>query len=376
MRKKAQYTTSRPGMSVVLLVVIAMTLAACGGDTSTSTEPEETTTSAQAGEITTTSAQAEESTTTAQAELEPLTIQFTWLPSPGFAPVFLAQERGYFEEEGLDVTISVGGGAVGAPTQLATGAADIAVGGVDDVPNANSEGIPLVSLAVIERYSPCSIIVRADSDVTEPADLEGQTITSKSFDVCGALLPAYLQAVGVDPASVTVNQVDPQAQIPLFVSGETDLGSGFTRDEAVEIELSGVDVRLFPYIDAGVFFPSTGIFTTTDILEEKPDLMRGAVRAILRGYADAVREPEASIAAAAALYPEQYENMEANIGDAELYAENIRTHVPEEGLGFQRAEDWQTAVDLLVQYMGLENPKPAEEYFTNDFLPEEGISLD
>lgn len=383
--------STRSHLYLALLVVVLL-LASCGGGDAAeesaaggnATEP-----TGQPGEQDTggeeptaeeteaaTDAPTEQETEAADGPADPITIQFSWLPTPGFAPVFLAEERGYFAEENLDVTISPGGGAVSAEQVLATGDADIAVGSVDNVPNARAEGIPLVSLAVIERYNTSGIIVREDSDIREPQDLAGRTITVKNFDVTGDLLPAYLQAVGVDPGSVTVNAVDPATQEPLFQAGRIEVATGFLRDEGSRIEIGGgIPIRTFSYYDAGIRFPSTGIFATEQGLEEKPDLIRRAVRAILRGYAAGAEDPKAAVEAAQAAYPEQYENMEVAQSDAELFAANVREHLPEEGLGYQREEDWADAIELLVEYLGLEDPEPTSAYFTNDFLPEEPVPV-
>lgn len=356
-----------PGRSrwAVSLAILAATLllAACGGDNGAGNGSETASDGATQPE--------------AERQREKLSIQFTWLPNPGFAPVLLAEERGYFEDEALDVTITPGGGGVSAPQLIVSGKADIAVGAVDDVPASRAEGIPLVSLAVMERYSPSALIVREDSPIKDPKDFAGKTITTKHFDASGVLLPAYLEAVGVDPASVTVNTVDASTQSSLFAAGQIDIATGFTRDEAVSIEIGrGVPIRVFPYIDAGIRFPSTGIFTTQDVLDAEPDLIRRAVRAILRGYADGVEDPEAAVAAAKARFPEQYENVEVAEAHAHKFAENIRNHLPEEGLGYQRESDWEEGLNLLVKYFGLEEPERASAYFTNDFLPEEPLLTD
>jgi NitT/TauT family transport system substrate-binding protein len=334
------------------LALTALLLAACGGSGDSGDQ--------DAGE------------SGSSGNLIPVTVQFTWLPNPGFAPVLLAKERGYFEDEGLDVTINAGGGSISAPQLLVSGKADIAVGAVDDVPAGIGEGLPLVSLAVMERYSTSAVIVAADSPIMEPADLAGKEITTAQFDASGNLLPAFLSAVGVDPDSVKVNTVDAQAKVALLTAGKVEAITGFTRDEAVSLEI-GADfpVRTFSFAEAGVRFPSTGIFTTRDIIDEKPQVIGKLVRALLRGYADGVNEPEAAVAAAAKAYPDQYGDMEVAEEHARRFATQIKDFLPEEGLGYQSEEDWEATQDLLVKYFGLTEERPVSEYYTNEFLPEE-----
>jgi NitT/TauT family transport system substrate-binding protein len=357
-RVKTLFGTSRLPLLPAVLLCLALILAACGGDNKDPAKAD------QEGEADT------------DRELTPLNIQLDWLPTPSYAPAFLADAKGYFEEEGLDVTITPGGGQVPPVELLASGEADIVLGTLDRVPRAVSEGIPLVAVAVLERLTTASVMTPSDSGIDSPKDLEGRSIASCAADVAAVLLKPYLLAAGVDPEKVEMNNVDCAAKVSLLVAGKADAITGFSRNEQSRLEVGhDIETTVFPYVDVGLRLLSTGIFTTQQMVDEEPDVMTGAVRALLRGYADALADPEASVRAAEALYPEYYADVDVDIAHAKLFAEFVSDQVVER-LGFQRDEDWANTIDLLEKYSGLENPLSPSEYYTNDFLPEEDLLND
>lgn len=350
-----------PRRALVLAMVLA--LAACGGGSGSSPDEPEPTGDTQ-----------EDRTEAAQDDPVAITIQFDWIANYLYAPALLAEERGYFEEEGLDVTFAEGGGAI-SPTQvLSSGKADIAIGSLDEVPLAVAEGVDLLSLAVIEPYSSATILARGDSGIESPQDLAGKTISTTAAAASGVLLRPYLEAVGVDPAAVDINNVDPGALIGLMVSGKTDAMTAFTHNQGVLLrEGQGMDINVFTYADAGIKMLSMGIFTLADTVESSPDVVRGAVRAILRGYADGVEDPRAAAEAGKVHFPQHYEDMDMAEAQAEEYAGNIREGAERDSLGFQHQDDWEGTVKLLQTSFGLSETRKVSEYYTNDFLPEDKL---
>jgi NitT/TauT family transport system substrate-binding protein len=317
-----------------------------------------------------------EATESAGAELTPFTIQLDWLPTPSYAPAFLADERGYYEEEGLDVEIIPGGGGVQPVPQLSAGRADMVIGTLDLVPQGIAEGHELVALAVLERFTTAAVMTPESSGIETAQDLEGKSIASCAVDVSAVLLEPYLEAAGVDATQVEMNNVDCTAKVPLLVAGETDAITGFARNEQTRLEIGhGIPTTVFLYVDEGLRSLSTGIFTTLEMTEDNPDLLRRAIRATLRGYADAIEDPEASARAAAELYPDNYADIEVDIAHATLFADFVREQVVER-LGYMRDEDWADTIELLEDYRGMESSLEPSEYYTNEFLPEDDPLVD
>lgn len=371
-----------PRFTTALWLCCLLFVTSCGGGESADVaeSPADDPTSEPTGEAADEAAETESATEEPEAteaagggELTPFTIQLDWLPTPSYAPAFLADERGYYEEEGLDVEIIPGGGGVQPVPQLSAGRADMVLGTLDLVPQGITEGHSLVALAVLERFTTASVMTPESSGIETPQDLVDKSIASCAVDVSAVLLEPFLEAAGVDPTQVEMNNVDCTAKVPLLVAGETDAITGFARNEQTRLEIGhDIPTTVFLYVDEGLRSLSTGIFTTREMTEEDPDVLRRAVRATLRGYADAIDDPEASARAAAELYPDNYSDIEVDIAHSRLFTEFVSDQVIER-LGHMRDEDWADTIQLLEDYRGMESSLEPSEYYTNDFLPEEDL---
>lgn len=368
---------------LLIVAVLAVLLSACGtqpeasGDPDADPEPASTATDEVAGGDEEPADEGDSETEgepTADAEpegeLERVRIQFDWFADSQYTPTLLALERGYFADEGLEPIISEGGGAVSAAHVLGFGGAEVVIGTLDEVPLAVAEGMELTAVAIIEPVTSSAVITLADSDIQEPADLEGTTVAALPGAASGVLFEPFLQAVGVDVDSVERVNVQFPSQVPMLLEGQVDAITGFTRAQGALAQVRGADVRSFLYSDHGIDFVSTGIYTRNDVIENRPDLVEGVVRAVLRGVEDFLEDPAAGVEVGARDYPEHYEDMDYAMAHAELFAEFVEEQMPPEGLGYQDPELWEHTVSLLEEHFGVEDPLPATEYYTNDFLPE------
>lgn len=136
------------------------------------------------------------------------TTAITVLHAPiNYEVLYIAQQEGFFEEEGLDVTITPGGTAQDNLGQLAGGSADLAIVSWDAAVTATAEGVPLKLISsnaeISTEFDTSAIMVRADSGITDVADLEGKTIAFNSVG-SGGNVPVLqaLKDAGLDPDSV------------------------------------------------------------------------------------------------------------------------------------------------------------------------------
>jgi NitT/TauT family transport system substrate-binding protein len=348
---------------VVFLVALALLLVACNGG-GEQAEPTDGPTDERIDET------PRETPADTPEELEQVRIQFDWIADSQYTPTLLAMERGYFAEEGLEPIIAEGGGTVSAAQVLGAGRADIVVGTLDQVPLAVAQGIDLTAVAIIEPVSSSAIIVLADSEINEPTDLEGKTVGTLAGAASGVLLEPFLRAVNVDPATVETANVPFPSQVPLLIEGQFDAITGFTRAQGAIAQVAGAETRHFRYADHGINFVSTGIYTRTEVIAERPDMVRGVVRAILRGLADMIEDPAAAVEVGAREYPQHYENRDYADLHGELFAQFVEEQSSPQGLGYMEAEWWERTVELLQDFFDLEDPLLPEEYYTNEFIPD------
>jgi ABC-type nitrate/sulfonate/bicarbonate transport system substrate-binding protein len=208
-----------------------------------------------------------------------------------FVGVYVAQEKGYFKAQGLDVTIQ-------HATQsehiqlLATDRVQFSTGSAPDVlKRVAQSGVPLVAIAQIGQKGEQALAVRADSGITTPKDWEGKLVGYKgsaSADYLAILKAAGVDrskirevGVGFDPRVLATKQVD---VYPVFKSNEPDV-----------LAKIGVPVRLFDAADYGIPMLGLGYITNRTTATERPDIVRRFLRASLKGLADAIADPAMAI---------------------------------------------------------------------------------
>jgi NitT/TauT family transport system substrate-binding protein len=227
--------------------------------------------------------------------LIPVTLQTDWYPQPEHGGFYDALIRGYYKEEGLDVTIVPGGPYINAEQQVSVGAAQFAMGSSDRVLQAVGNGEPVVAVAATMQRDPQAVMVHQDSPVHSFQDLDGHGVAIKPgstwFDY---LVKRYhLKNVREIPATYSVANFmqDPDYIQQIFVTSEPF----FARQ-------AGVQVRTMLISETG-YNPYRVFFTSRAFLQQHPDTVAKFVRASLRGWRDYLKNPDDINAAIAKLNP-------------------------------------------------------------------------
>jgi NitT/TauT family transport system substrate-binding protein len=215
------------------------------------------------------------------------------LPAPSFLPAFipwvLAQQRGYYAQEGLKVTFQVGKGGVDVAKMVGAGNAQIG-GGIGDTPIiARAQEIPVKAVAVLGGGSLTNLVVHDGQGITGPKDLKGKTVTvlayqdTTFYSLLGMLASAHL----------TKNDVDVQAAGPTgiwqqFATGKAQAFAGPV-DWALNARDAGAKIKIYR---GDAFFPSMAqaILASDEMIQKRPDLVRKLVKATLRGLDDIMKQ--------------------------------------------------------------------------------------
>ncbi|HUB96781.1 MAG TPA: ABC transporter substrate-binding protein, partial [Stellaceae bacterium] len=154
---------------------------------------------------------------------EDVTCQLDWLPSGGKAPVFIGVVKGFFAEDGLNVTVKSSRGAGDAIIRAATGTADFATGDMGTLLNARAQGaVPVKAFFSVYTKLPDSVITVKGNGITTIKDLVGKTVGNAPFGGEDALWAAVLSLNGIDPKSVKMVSLDPKVHGPMLASGKVD----------------------------------------------------------------------------------------------------------------------------------------------------------
>lgn len=302
------------------------------------------------------------------AAATPLTFMAGFSPQANlpFVGAYVAQDLGYFSEEGLDVTIQHSGGGGEHLQLLAAGEVDITTQDAAVLLQRRADpGIPLVSIGLIGQTGQQAFVALADSGIDSPADWVGRTVGYKGTPPPDVF--AIMDAVGVDPGQVDLVNVgfDPR----ILTEGQVDVYPVFKSNEPYTLAGWGFELKMWEAADYGI--PTLGLtyVATEDTVASRPEDLRAFMAAVLRGIEFARDDPDAAIDIVMDHVGEDADrDHQRFILDTEL-ADATGEHTAGRGHGWQTIDQWQALHDLLIRYQALAAPLEVDEAFTTEFLP-------
>lgn len=292
-------------------------------------------------------------------------------PAAGF---FLAIDNGHFEAEGLNVTIDSGAGSIEAIPRVATGTYNLGFGDINSLIKFLDEDPSEKVRAVMVVYErpPFSIIGRKSQGITEdPKSVEGRKLGAPPPDGAFAQWKAFVQAAGIDESKVTIESVGFPVREPMLAQGQVDGIFGFAFSSVLNLKAQGVpadDISTILMAENGLDLYGNSILVNTDFAAQNPDAVKSFLRALAKGFADAVADPDAGVAAVM----KRNEVLDASIERERLdmaNAMNIRTpYVVENGFGGVDEGKLSQSIDYLKVSMGLKGAVGPSDVFDASFL--------
>lgn len=288
---------------------------------------------------------------------------------------YLAREKGYFQAEGLDVTIDQGDGSAAAVTKLMTGAYDAGFGDINAVIQnaAQRPGEQPVMVYLVYNGAPYALIAKADGPIKTLKDVEGHTLSAPAGSATERMFTPLARKNGVDPSKVKVLNVAPNLVEQVLVNGQADVIAQFASTSYMNFlamrKDPEKDFRWFFYTANGLDLYSNGVLVSQKLLKEKPDAVRGLVRALNRAILDVVKDPDAGIAVLKKVEPLLNADLEKQ---RLVYTINqqLRTdEVAKIGLGDLDDARLAGAVKTVVDAYGLPRSPEPTEIFNRSFLP-------
>lgn len=331
---------------LAVIMTFALLLSACGGQA----EPEV----AEEGPI-------------------PLEFRLNWTLYGEHAPFFLGVDKGFYLDEGLDVTILEGSGSSTVVKLLGNGTNNIGYADSATMMRGITAGVPVKAVAVLFQSSPMSFIYRADAARPTTIDeLPGTKVAITAGDASLSIFEACLGANGMTMDDVELVQVsNAQAKETAVLEGTVDTFLGYFVDQPMRLEkVTGVDMGWSKLVDiCNVNTMSSAIIANNFWAEQNPEIVEKFVRASQRAWAYSQEHPEE----AAEIFASHAEAFDTPLALAELEGSLSLLHTPRsEGqpIGWSALEDWQDTQQVLQDFSSFNPEADTNVYFTNDYISE------
>ncbi len=304
--------------------------------------------------------------TDGQQELEEVTVVLDWTPNTNHTGLYVAADKGYFEEEGLDVEIIMPGEA-GADQLVASGQAEFGVSYQESITEARIQDIPIVSIAAVIQHNTSGFASVKDKNITTPKDFEGKSYGGWGAPVEKAVLDSIMKQEDADVEQVEIVNIGDADFFTAMEQG-IDFAWIYYGWTGIEAELREEPINMVYLTDYSekLDYYTPVLATNEKMIEENPETIEKFLKAVSKGYQLAIDHPEEAadilLAAVPDLDPELVKASQEWL--ASKYQDDA------DRWGEQKLEVWENYATWMYDNGLLEAELDSEQAFTNGFLPE------
>lgn len=296
-----------------------------------------------------------------------VSFRLNWYLGGLHVPFYYGKDKGIYAAEGIDLTINEGRGSANTVQVVAAGSDTFGLADSSSVIATAAKGAEIKSVMSLLNSTGFSVVSLAETGIRTPKDLEGKRLAVSPGDPLGQLFQALAASNKLDMSKITLVQVDPAAKVVAVLEKRADGLLGGADDQYFLIKQRGLQPAALRYADNGANIVGMTIVTRTDLIKSKPDLVRRFVRATVKSWEEAKKNPGAAVDAALKAKPDL--NRQSTLEQLMVDIELLDSPNSKGRIGWGAQADWDQTIDLLKKYRDLSTSQPWTAFHTNEFLP-------
>ncbi len=306
------------------------------------------------------------SVASAGTPLKQATLRFNWTIKGEFTPFFVAREKGFYEQAGVDLQLQEGKSGTQAVEVVGAGRDTFGYVPSVQVIEAINNGIPLKTVATMGRFTGMCWASWANVPLTKPKDLEGHRVSISPSSTFFQVWPAFARTFRIDTSRVEVVHADPSARVGLFLSHKLDIMADIFWANDLVILQAKADAPLNVLKLSDLNFDPLGylLFVNTQVLRRDPDLVKRVTEATLRGFRYTIDHPDEAIAVMTKLYGDRL--------GAKVIEGQVRNLIPlvnqKPALGRAVPEAWARSLTILYSSGVINKRLALKDYYTDEFI--------
>lgn len=301
-------------------------------------------------------------TALAQGSKTPATLRLDWVPGPHHIGPVLAAQRGYYAEEGIDMSVRPGRGSGSTVQVVASGSDLFGFADAGTMAIAASKGAPVIMIANVTQLGPNGAIT-LDRKMESPKDIAGKTIGLVPGESAHVALLAVVKKHGIPENAYRIVTIEAASKIAALLTKKVDMIPGFRFGDYLRAYSQNPNVKITLFSDWGVNILGNGYLVSSATLEKNPELVQRFLRATLRGWQDALRDPKAGIDALVKEFPDtnrQFVEMGLPMVFEHMHSQTTKGRP----LGWMAEEDWKSTLEIMKS-AGLEGDRPPRSFYRN-----------